>query len=108
MSIPIHHLIFFSQAGPIRQGDALLHPSGIVLHIVPRTMSWVVTFHLLADDLPPLAELETLDLSDCAGVIELGGLATRFPKLRRLVLARTASTKDDVAAIAARGVEVVL
>ena len=59
-------------------------------------------------DLPPLAELETLDLSDCAGVIELGGLATRFPKLRRLVLARTTSTKDDVAAIAARGVEVVL
>lgn len=59
-------------------------------------------------ELPPMPELEELDLTNCNGFIELGGLRTSFPKLRRLVLTGTALSKKDAAHVARDGIEVVV
>lgn len=59
-------------------------------------------------DLPDLPNVETLDLSDSDGFLELGGFETKLPKLRRLVLARTALTKRDTARFVDRGFEIVV
>lgn len=58
-------------------------------------------------ELPRLPALETLDVSDCGGFMELAGFdGTRFPSLKRFVARRTALTKEDVKPLIARGIMV--
>ena len=58
-------------------------------------------------EVPDLPELEELDLSDCKGFLELGSMKTRFPRLRRLSVARTGLHKRDVTHLIKAGIDVV-